>query len=129
SAAALAEDNKLTFNGYMNVESDYQPTTYGLGDNNFSIDADVLELLLNYKADDNFRVSGAIDFEHGTDTEFNQGHLTTGWLFLEYAFSERLKLRAGKMLVPYGYFNEIHGAKNLFLSRDEARATLKPQKI
>jgi hypothetical protein len=128
-AALLADDNRLTFNGYMNVESDYQPTKYGLGDKNFSIDADVLELLLNYKADDNFRVSGALDFEHGTDAEFNQGHLTTGWLFLEYAFSDRLKLRAGKMLVPFGFFNEIHGAKNLFLARDEARATLKPQKI
>ncbi|MEO8035447.1 MAG: hypothetical protein ABI837_13510 [Acidobacteriota bacterium] len=128
-AEAALFGGHITLNGYMNVESDYQPTEFGLGDKNASIDTDVMELLLNYKADDKFRVSAAIDYEHGTDTELGQGHLTTAWLFLEYAPSDRFKIRAGKFLVPFGYFNEIHGAKNLFLARDEAKTTLKPQKI
>ena len=122
-------EERLSINGYFNVESDYQPSAYGLGDHNASVDVDVFELLINYKGPDKFRVSAALDLEHGTDTEFIQGHLTTGWLFMEYAHSDALKLRVGKFLTPFGVFNEIHGAKNLFLARDEPRATLKPQKI
>lgn len=128
-AEAAAPEERLSFNGYFNVETDYQLTQQGLGDRKASVDIDVFELLINYKGADKFRVSAAIDYEHGVDTEFAQGEMTTGWLFLEYAFSNALKLRAGKMLTPFGVYNEIHGAKNLFLSRDEPRSTLKPYKV
>jgi hypothetical protein len=129
TAAAPPPEERLSINGYFNVESDYMPSAYGLGDHNGSIDVDVFELLINYKGPDKFRISAALDWEHGADTEFTQGELTTGWLFMEYAHNDALKLRLGKFLTPFGVYNEIHGAKNLFLSRDEPRSTLKPQKI
>jgi hypothetical protein len=125
---AAAPEERLSINGYLNIEGDYQLTQQGLGDRKGSIDVDVFELLVNYKGSDKLRVSAAVDFEHGVDTEFAQGELTTGWMFIEYAHADALKLRVGKFLTPFGVYNEIHGAKNLFLSRDEPRATLKPQK-
>jgi hypothetical protein len=126
--AAAPPEERLSLNGYVNMEGDYQLTKHGLGDRNGSLDVDVLELLINYKGADKLRASVAIDYEHGVDTEFTQGELTTGWIFIEYAHADALKFRVGKFLTPFGVYNEIHGAKNLFLSRDEPRATLKPQK-
>ena len=58
-AQAATPEERLTFNGYFNVESDYQLTTQGLGDRKGSIDVDVLEFLLNYKSSDKFRLSAA----------------------------------------------------------------------
>jgi len=115
----------LTIHGFFNLEYEHQNTDTGLGDPNGSFDAKAIELLVNQQFD-RFRMAAALDYEHGTDTELGRGHVTLGYGFLEYRFSHALRLRGGKFLTPFGFYNEIHLARNLFLSVKEPLATLKP---
>jgi hypothetical protein len=48
---------------------------------------------------------------------------------MEYFVRDWLKLRAGKMFLPFGLYNEIHTAKPLFLSVKEPFSTEKTDKL
>ncbi len=100
--------------GYLTLEAEIstkdsvgQHGTFDL--HHFNIFGDYL---LNAKA----RVFGEIEFEHGTDTEYNDyaggeaGIVRVERAWFEYAFADYLKLRLGKFLTPYGIYNEIHDA-------------------
>jgi hypothetical protein len=51
------------------------------------------------------------------------------YAFVEYAFSDLLKIRVGKMFIPFGIYNEIHTAKPAFLSVKEPASTNKAERI
>ena len=68
-------------------------------------------------------------WEHGAATEDDRGNVALEYGFVEYAVSDLLKVRFGKMFTPFGIFNEIHTAKPAFLSVKEAAGTNKPERI
>ena len=121
--------SKLTINGYSGFEFEKQLDEEGNGDPNGSFDADLFDLVLNFQVTDKIRVSTDLTWEHGTATEEDFGNVAVEYAFVEYAFSDLLKVRVGKMFIPFGIYNEIHTAKPAFLSVKEPASTNKAERI
>ena len=121
--------DKITINGYSSFEIEKQLSQKGAGDKNASFDADLLDLVFNFQATDNVRVSMDVTWEHGAATEENKGNVAIEYGFAEYAVNNKFKIRFGKFLTPFGYFNEIHTAKPSFLSVKEASSTNKTERL
>lgn len=111
---------RITINGYTNFEYERQISKNGRADRNGSFDADQFDLVFNVQVSERVRVAADFSWEHGTATEDGRGNQALEYGFVEYTFSDQFKLRAGKMLTPFGVFNEIHTAKPAFLSVKEA---------
>ncbi|MFQ5637208.1 MAG: hypothetical protein ACE5IR_04360 [bacterium] len=75
-----------------------------------------LNMLGSFLLNDKARVFWEIEWEHGTDSDLDEeggtrvGIVRVERAWFEYAFSNKLKLRLGKFLTPYGIYNEIHDA-------------------
>jgi hypothetical protein len=121
--------SKLTINGYSGFEFEKQLEDEGEGDPNGSFDADLFDLVLNFQVTDKIRVSSDLTWEHGTATEEDFGNVAIEYAFVEYAFSDLMKVRVGKMFIPFGIYNEIHTAKPAFLSVKEPASTNKAERI
>ncbi len=121
--------SKLTINGYSGFEFEKQLDEEGNGDPNGSFDADLFDLVLNFQVTDAIRVSTDLTWEHGAATEDDFGNVAVEYAFVEYAFSDMLKVRVGKMFIPFGIYNEIHTAKPAFLSVKEPASTNKAERI
>ncbi len=121
--------SKLTINGYSGFEFEKQIEEEGNGDPNGSFDADLFDLVLNFQVTDAIRVSTDLTWEHGTATEEDFGNVAVEYAFVEYAFSDLMKVRVGKMFTPFGIYNEIHTAKPAFLSVKEPASTNKAERI
>jgi hypothetical protein len=78
---------------------------------------------------DAIRVSSDLTWEHGAASEDDFGNVAVEYAFVEYAFSDLLKVRVGKMFTPFGIFNEIHTAKPAFLTVKEPASTNKTERI
>lgn len=122
---------KISINGYTSFEFEKQhdPEGEGGGDPNGSFDADLIDLVLNFQVSDNIRASMDLTWEHGAASEDGRGNVALEYGFVEYTFSDMLKVRAGKFLTPFGVFNQIHTAKPAFLSVKEAASTNNPSRI
>ncbi|MBF0170273.1 MAG: porin [Nitrospinae bacterium] len=58
-----------------------------------------------------------IEMEYGADTELGYGGIILEYGFIDYALrGDLLRLRAGKLLTPFGFYNEIHDSSPAFLS-------------
>ena len=127
SAQELAD--RVAINGYTNFEFEKQISKEGNGDKKGSFDADQIDLVFNVTVSERVRVSIDLSWEHGTATEVPRGNQALEYGFVEYALSDKLKLRFGKMHTPFGVFNEIHTAKPAFLSVKEAPSLNKNSRI
>ncbi len=127
SAQEMAD--RIVINGYTNFEFEKQISKQGKGDKNGSFDADQIDLVFNVTVSERVRVSIDLSWEHGTATELNQGNQALEYGFVEYALSDKLKLRFGKMHTPFGIFNEIHTAKPAFLSVKEPPSLNKNSRV
>jgi hypothetical protein len=131
---ALAESPVTTggesfrLNGYTSFEFEKQLTEDGEGDKNGSFDADLFDLVLNWRANDRLRVAADVTWEHGAAAEDGRGNVALEYGFAEYAFGDFLRVRAGKMFTPFGIYNEIHTAKPAFLTVKEPFATNRTDK-
>ena len=85
--------------------------------------------MLNVLPSERVRVAADLTWEHGAATEDGRGNVAVEYAFMEYFVRDWLKLRAGKMFVPFGLYNEIHTAKPLFLSVKEPFSTDKVDKL
>lgn len=101
----------------------------GKGDPNGSFDADLFDLVLNFRPTDRLRVAADITWEHGVASEEHFGNAAIEYAFGEYAVSEALRFRAGKMFVHFGIYNEIHTAKPATLTVKEPQSTNKNHKF
>lgn len=119
----------IRINGYSNFEFEKQVDEEGFGDKHGSFDADQLDLVFNIQASDRIRVAVDLSWEHGTATEDNRGNQALEYGFVEYTVSDAFKIRAGKMLTPFGIFNEMHTAKPAFLTVKEAASLNKTDRI
>jgi hypothetical protein len=131
-AAAPAQaqlGDRLKINGYGSLEFEKQLGDQGKGDPNGSFDSDGFDLVLNVLPSDRVRVAADLTWEHGATTELDRGNVAVEYAFVEVLVSDWLKVRGGKMFVPFGLYNEIHTSKPLFLSVKEPFATDKTDKL
>ena len=128
-AAAQEMADRIVINGYTNFEFSKQLSKEGAGDKNGSFDADQFDLVFNITVSERVRVAADLSWEHGTATEEGRGNQALEYGFVEYALSDKLKLRFGKMFTPFGVFNEIHTAKPAFLAVKEAASLNKNDRI
>lgn len=85
--------------------------------------------MVNALLTERLRFGTDLTWEHGPATEDGRGNVAVEYAFMEYFVRDWLKLRAGKMFVPFGLYNEIHTAKPLFLSVKEPFSTDKVDKL
>jgi hypothetical protein len=121
--------DRININGYTNFEFEKMIDKQGAGDKNGSFDADQFNLVFNIHATDRVRVAADVSWEHGAATEDGRGNVALEYGFVEYTISNLFKLRAGKMLTPFGVFNEIHTAKPAFVTVKEAPSLNKTERI
>ena len=129
SVQAQELGDRVVINGYTNFEFEKQISKEGNGDKKGSFDADQIDLVFNITVSERVRVSIDLSWEHGTATEVPRGNQALEYGFVEYALSDKLKLRFGKMHTPFGVFNEIHTAKPAFLTVKEAPSLNKNSRI
>ena len=120
---------RIRINGYSSFEFEKQFGEKGKGDPNASFDADLFDLVLNIYATNRLRIAADITWEHGSASEDDRGNVAIEYAFPEYTVTNWLKIRAGKMFVPFGIYNEIHTAKPAFLTVKEPLSTNKPHKF
>jgi hypothetical protein len=123
--------DRFRINGYSSFEWEYQISdhNHGRGDKNGSFDADLFDIVLNVQPTDRLRVAADLTWEHGAASEDGRGNVAAEYAFAEYKVADALRLRAGKMFVPFGIYNEIHTAKPAFTVIDEPFATNKPERL
>ena len=129
ASAQLLNQDKIRINGYSNFEYEYSPNRAGRGDVNGSFDAQEFDLVFNIVPSDRLRLSTDLRWEHGISYEDGRGNLTISHGFAEYTVLDAFRLRAGKMLVPFGIYNEIHTAKPAIFLYREPWSIAKPDKL
>ncbi len=120
---------RIRINGYSSFEFEKQFGDEGKGDPNGSFDADLFDLVFNVQATDRLRIAVDITWEHGVASEDIRGNAAIEYAFPEFTIRDWFKIRAGKMFVPFGIYNEIHTAKPAFLTVKEPLSTNKPHKF
>lgn len=129
AGAQLVNQDKIRINGYSNFEYEYSPNRLGRGDTQGSFDAQEFDLVLNIVPSDRLRLSTDLRWEHGISLEDSRGNMTISHGFAEYTVFDALRLRAGKMNVPFGIYNEIYTAKPAIFLYREPWVVSKPDKL
>jgi len=119
----------LTVNGYFSFEYEKNVSGDPIGDQYGSFDLDLIDLVFNFQATDNFRISTDLTWEHGAATEDGRGNVAIEYAFAEYQLRDSLKFRAGKMFTHFGINNEIHTAKPATLSVKVPRGSARISKM
>jgi hypothetical protein len=115
--------------GYTSFEFEKMLSDEGRGDPNGSFDADLFDIVVNWRGSDRLRVAADVTWEHGSATEDGRGNVAVEYAFAEYAFADWARARVGKMFTPFGIYNEIHTAKPAYLTVKEPFATNKNDKF
>jgi hypothetical protein len=74
-------------------------------------EADALRLILytGYKFTDRIIFNSELEWEHGGySDEHKAGEVKVEFAYFDFLFNKSLNLRAGKVLIPNGFINEIH---------------------
>ena len=99
------KDRGLSIGGYGEVRL---RTFHNKGDDDQSDIFDALRAVLyvGYKFNDNWVFNSEIEFEHGGTG--GGGSVSTEFLTIDYLWRDGVNARAGLLLVPMGFINEIH---------------------
>jgi hypothetical protein len=112
-AVAPARAERFTVQGWVTFETE---AVNSPGADLWWFDLHHFNVVTNYVIDPHWRVLGEIEWEHGVD--LGDG-ASSGAVRLEQGWAEwdggRLRVRFGKMLTPWGAYNEIHDATPLFV--------------
>ena len=127
STAQLSD--RIRINGYSSFEFERSISSDGEGDPNGSFDADLFDIVLNFRPTDRLRVAADLTWEHGVASEDQVGNAAVEYAFGEYTVSEALRLRAGKMFAHFGIYNDIHTAKPATLTVKEPHSANKNHKF
>ncbi len=79
------------------------------------LDAFQVSLFSQGELSDRLRYAMFVELAHGTDTEAGLGYLNLEYAFGELRLRPGLRLRFGKQMLPWGFYNEIHDATHAFL--------------
>jgi hypothetical protein len=92
---------------YQSFQNRLQDGTTGVGGR--TVDALRLVLYTGYKFTDRIVFNSELEWEHGGySDESPEGEAIVEFAYLDFLFTKALNLRAGMMLVPMGFINEIH---------------------
>jgi hypothetical protein len=125
----VASGDSFRLDGYSSFEFERMLSNEGNGDARGSFDADLFDIVVNWRGSDRLRVAADVTWEHGAASEDGRGNVAVEYAFAEYTVRDWARLRAGKMFTPFGIYNEIHTAKPAFLSVKEPWATNKNDKM
>jgi hypothetical protein len=120
--------DRMRVNGYTNLEFEYNVSHQGKGDSLASFDAQEFDLVFNVFPSDRLRVGADLRWEHGVATEDGLGNAALVYGFAEYTVADALRLRAGKMTIPFGIYNEIYTSKPTILTFKEPLTMVKANK-
>jgi hypothetical protein len=130
-AWAINVNEKLSINGYSSFEFEYQThedgkgKKEGKGDQNASFDADMIDIVFNFRPVQDLRIAVDLTWEHGAASEDGRGNVAFEYAYPEWTATDWLKIRAGKMFTHFGIYNEIHTAKPTFYEVKEPTSTNK----
>jgi hypothetical protein len=98
----------LSIGGYG--EANYQNIVSDKGDAKDNADFERLVLYVGYKFTDNILFNSEIEFEHGTTGagDEDQGEVSVEFAALDFFIDPRVNARAGMVLMPMGFINQIH---------------------
>jgi len=92
---------------YQARESQLQDGTPGVGGK--TLDALRLVLYTGYKFTERVVFNSEIEFEHGGySDEHPEGEAVVEFAYLDFLLNPAFNIRAGQMLVPMGFINELH---------------------
>jgi hypothetical protein len=94
----------LSVGGYG--EANYRGIVSDKGDEKNSADMYRLVLYAGYKFTDNILFNSEIEFEHGTSDK--NGQVSVEFAALDFFFNPMINARAGLILMPMGFINQIH---------------------
>jgi hypothetical protein len=120
-------DRGLSLGGYG--EAFYRNFIHdqGSGADKVLDDSDFLRLVLyvGYKFSDRILMNAEIEFEHASTGE--EGEVSLEFATLDFLWEERLNARAGLVLLPMGWVNEIHEPPFFFgVQRPETERRILP---
>ena len=109
-----SETKAPIFNGYYTLE--YEVSGKDASGRRGTFDLHHFNLISKYHVSHKSIVFGEIEWEHGPDFEDDKavGGIKLERAWFQYAFSSKLKLRAGKFLTPFGNYNILHDASPSF---------------
>jgi hypothetical protein len=125
----VASGDSFRLDGYSSFEFEKMLSKEGNGDARGSFDADLFDIVVNWRGSEHLRVAADVTWEHGAASEDRRGNVALEYGFAEYELRDWARLRAGKMFTPFGIYNEIHTAKPAFLTVKEPLATNKNDKL
>ncbi len=98
----------LSIGGYG--EANYQNIVSDKGDAKDNADFERLVLYVGYKFTDNILFNSEIEFEHGTTGEGaeEKGEVSVEFAALDFFIDPMVNARAGMVLMPMGFINQIH---------------------
>lgn len=89
---------------YQNFDSQLEDGTPNGNDD--TLDFLRAVLYFGYKFNDRFLFNSEIEFEHGSTGE--EGEVSVEFAYLDYLWRDALNVRAGLLLLPMGFVNELH---------------------
>ena len=98
----------LSLGGYG--EANYQKIVSDEGNAKDNADFERLVLYVGYKFTDSILFNSEIEFEHGTTGEGSEekGEVSVEFAALDFFIDPRVNVRAGMVLMPMGFINQIH---------------------
>lgn len=98
----------LSLGGYG--EANYQKIVSDQGKAKDNADFERLVLYVGYKFTDNILFNSEIEFEHGTTGEGaeEKGEVSVEFAALDFFIDPMVNVRAGMVLMPMGFINQIH---------------------
>ncbi|WP_239649926.1 hypothetical protein [Methylocucumis oryzae] len=98
----------LSIGGYG--EANYQAITDDKGTGKNNADLERLVLYAGYKFSDHILFNSEIEFEHATTGEGaeEKGEVSIEFAALDFFIDPRANIRAGMVLLPMGFINQIH---------------------
>jgi hypothetical protein len=117
---SLIHAQERTYEIYGFAQLDFQASTAAGSTSGF--EQKRLNLIGEYFLENRIRFLSDIEFEGGTDIAVNDsssyGLVKISRAWVEYTVAPQLKLRAGKMLTPFGLYNLIHDASASYFPVD-----------
>ncbi len=111
--SSARSQNGFRVYGFFDLEMKYMD----LAPKNWTFDQNHLNVISIYSLDDHFTFINEMEWQHDSDHSADMGR-SLEWerAFVEYKYSDALRIIAGKFLSPFGLYNERHSATPSIIS-------------
>lgn len=116
STSLVADSEKIKTYGYFDTEVEAR---FKSGNKDqWEFDQHHFSLITIYTINPRYRVYSELEWEHGPSISASDvsGKIYLGNAYLEYKYTDALRLRIGKFVSPFGIYNERHDATPTFVS-------------